>query len=75
MRQEPDAVAISASPMAHGQELWLREFCRVRAQPRAVKAFQKGVEARAMIGDDRLYARKKIEAVDFFSGKTEILNC
>nr|CCA14985.1 plasma membrane calcium ATPase putative [Albugo laibachii Nc14] len=56
--QEPDAVAILDSPMAHGQELWLRGFCRIRAQLRVVKAFQKGVAARAMIGDDRLYARK-----------------
>ncbi|KAL0590209.1 hypothetical protein ABG067_001854 [Albugo candida] len=48
---------------SRGQELWLRGFCRIRTQLRVVKAFQKGLAARAAIGDDRLYDRKNSQGL------------
>lgn len=61
--QEAKDVTIPESPIARGQELWLRGFCRIRTQLRVVKAFQKGLAARAAIGDDRLYDRKNSQGL------------
>jgi Ca2+ transporting ATPase len=47
--READAEAIMPSRTEKGQQLWVRGFARIRAQIRVIKAFKKGLAAKATI--------------------------
>ncbi|GAB9468777.1 Calcium-translocating p-type atpase, pmca-type [Globisporangium polare] len=52
MCSEVDEVEIREVKSQRGQELWVRGFARLRAQIRVIKAFKKGLEARALLRND-----------------------
>jgi Ca2+ transporting ATPase len=49
MCSEVDEVEIREVRSQRGQELWVRTFARLRAQMRVIKAFKKGLQARALL--------------------------
>uniref|UniRef100_K3WEF3 Calcium-transporting ATPase n=1 Tax=Globisporangium ultimum (strain ATCC 200006 / CBS 805.95 / DAOM BR144) TaxID=431595 RepID=K3WEF3_GLOUD len=49
---EVDEVEIREVKSQRGQELWVRGFARLRAQIRVIKAFKKGLEARALLRNE-----------------------
>ncbi|TYZ58351.1 hypothetical protein PybrP1_000823 [[Pythium] brassicae (nom. inval.)] len=52
MCSEVDEVEIREVKSQRGQELWVRGFARLRAQIRVIKAFKKGLQARALLRDN-----------------------
>jgi len=49
---EVDEVEIREVKSQRGQELWVRGFARLRAQIRVIKAFKKGLQARALLRNE-----------------------
>ncbi|RLN98093.1 hypothetical protein BBJ28_00020692 [Nothophytophthora sp. Chile5] len=47
--REVDTEEVHKVTSVRGQELWVRGFARIRAQLRVVKAFQKGLQSKALI--------------------------